>query len=420
MKKLASILSLFLILGLARDVLAQEPSATYITVEGQLVRAVGSGAFEAGIPVMLHSYANQQMVDAVEDVTGPGGAFRFDSVEAAEGRVFEVMATVGRTAYFSQSAAPSPGQTRLELPVTVYETTVDASAIRVEQMHAIIEFLSPAQMRIMEVYIISNDGDRAVEGAVTLDDGQTAALRFTLPTGATGVSFEGGKAGDGFVLTPDGFASTLGVPPGSQALQFTVGYVLPYQEGMRVERMLSYPTEAMNVILLQPGVSLTSDALTRQGSRQMPDGRQVELFAAQALEPGQSLAFELSGQPQVSAAGASQAPSAPVATSPALVPIGLAVLGLALLGGGVAWWRRGMAGPGPAASSASTLTADHPSVEENLIRAIAELDESYQAGIISEDDYMRQRGALRTELKALLSHRSRQTSGWARGTDGQL
>ena len=286
-------------------------------------------------------------------------------------------------------------------------------------MHSILELLNPAQMRVLEVYVISNDGDRAVEGGLALDDGRTVTLRFTLPDGATAVSFEGDMAGDGFILTPDGFASTAGVPPGPEALQFTVGYVLPYQDGMRIERSLSYPTDAMNVILLQPGVSLNSEALTRRGSRQMPDGRQVELFAAQALEAGQSLAFELSGQPQVSAAGASQAASAPVATSPALVPIGLAVLGLALMGGGVVWWRRGMASPGPAASPASTLTADHPSVEGNLIRAIAQLDESYQAGIISEEEYTRQRSALRTELKALLSLRTRLISIGTRESDGQ-
>jgi hypothetical protein len=54
-----------------------------------------------------------------------------------------------------------------------------------------------------------------------------------------------------------------------------------------------------------------------------------------------------------------------------------------------------------------------------MIRAIAELDEIYQTGIISEEDYTRQRSALRTELKALLSPGTRLISIGASESDEQ-
>ena len=52
--------------------------------------------------------------------------------------------------------------------------------------------------------------------------------------------------------------------------------------------------------------------------------------------------------------------------------------------------------------------------------AIAELDEIHQTGIISEDDYTRHRSVLRTELKTLLSQRTRHISGWAGGPGDQM
>ena len=229
MKRLVTGLSLFLILSLTPVALAQAPPATTLTIEGQLVNATPGGTVEAGIPVMLHSYDGQQMSSVIEGVTGPDGTFRFENVEMAEGRTFEVIATVGRTSYFSERTTGSPDQTRLELPVIIYDTTTDASAIRVEQMHTIVEFLSPAQMEVLEVYVISNDGDRTVEGAATLGDGRTASLRFTLPEGETGLSFEGDNTGTRFILTADGFADRLGVPPGRGTVQFTIGYLLPYR-----------------------------------------------------------------------------------------------------------------------------------------------------------------------------------------------
>lgn len=403
MKRLLMVLGAFLFFTVARGVLAQAPPGATVTVEGQLVNATSGGGGDAGIPIMLHSYDGQQMAAVVEDATGPEGTFRFENVETAEGRVFEVMATVGKTIYYSDSASISPGQNKLELPVTIYDTTTDASALRVEQLHTILEFLSPAQMHVLEVYVISNAGDRTVEGGLTLEDGRAATMRFPLPDQATDVSFEGGEGGERFVLTGGGFASSLGVPPGLESLQFTVGYRLPYQDGMRFERALSYPTSSVNVILPASGVSLASEALVRRGARQMPDGRQIELFSAEDLEPGESFAFQLSGQPQAGRSGDSTAASGREVSAGSALPVGMVVLGLALMAGGFAWWRW-------RSDSAETLSEPLPAsasqmgqAETVLIRAIAQLDEGYQAGLIEEEEYTRQRDALRSQLKTLLA-----------------
>jgi hypothetical protein len=270
------------------------------------------------------------MADITKSVTGPDGAFHFENLEVAEGRSFEVMVTVGRTIYFSQKSAAPAEQTRLELPVTIYETTRDASAIRVEQMHTIVDFLTPARLQVLEVYVLTNEGERTVEDAVTLDDGRTASLAFTLPEGATEVSFDGNNAGQQFVATADGFADRMGVPPGRGIRQVTVRYTLPYQSGMSLERAVPYPVDRLSVILPQNGISLAGSALSLESSQPLPDGRRMDIFTAENLPAGQALAFTLTGQPSLNlAANEPAAISTPPLTGWPFLPLSLAGLGLA-------------------------------------------------------------------------------------------
>lgn len=403
---LVSIL-LILIFILSPLVGAQTPPGTALTVEGQLVNATSGEPGKAGIPLMLHTYDGRQMSGMIDGVTGPEGTFRFEDVEGVEGRTFEVMATVGQTTFFSERAAVASEQTTVELPVTIYDTTTNAEAIRIEQMHIMVDFFNPILLQISEIYIISNDGNRIVEGAVPLDDGQTAALSFTLPDGATDLSFEGGQLGERFVQTANGFADTFGVRPGPETSQFLVRYYLPYQDGININRSLPYPIDQSSAIVPQMGVSLVSDDLTPAGSRQIQDGGTVDIFVIDDIQAGQSFSFELQGQPKTNVIStspeSSTQPAPPLVTDqkPLFVGLGLAVLGVALIGGGIWWWRRQTASllsiSSPISAAVSELS------ETDLIWAMAELDEEYEGGTVSEEAYTHQRGVLRARLKALLT-----------------
>ncbi len=410
---LVSIL-LILIFILSPLVGAQTPPETTLTIEGQLVNATSGETIGAGIPLMLHTYDGHQMAGMIDGVTGLEGTFRFEEVEVVEGRTFEVMATVGQTTYFSERAA-APEQAILALPVTIYDTTTDAKGIRIEQMHIMVDFFNPILLQIAEIYVISNDGNRTVEGAVTLDDGQTAALRFTLPDGATDLSFDGGQLGQRFVQIGDGFADTFGVRPGPETSQFIVRYYLPYQDGMRIERSLTYPVDKTTIILPQMGVSLAGDDLPPADSRQTQDGQMVDIFAVEDIRAGQSFSFELKGQPEMNVVSTSpesstQPPLSLVADQkPVFIGLGLAVLGVALIAGGIWWWRRQTASLVPISNPLSVTTSELS--ETDLIWAIAELDEEYETGIVPEAEYTGRRSALRAELKAMLTDNHQTDSG---------
>jgi hypothetical protein len=264
-------------------------------------------------------------------------------------------------------------------------------------MHTLVDFFSPVLLQISEIYIISNDGNQTVEGAVTLDDGQTAALRFTLPQGATDLAFKGGQLDQRFLVTDNGFADTFGVRPGPQTSQFLVTYYLPYQNGMNINRSLLYPVDKSSVVIPQIGVSLAGNDFTSADSGQLQDGRAVDIFTAENTPAGQPFAFQLKGQPEMNVVSitpefsAQQPADPPAATdqTQVFVGLGLVVLGAVLLGGAIWWWRRWMAGSAP--------ETDTETPEADLVWAIAELDEAYQAGDVPEDDYIRRRSALRVE-----------------------
>ena len=413
-KKAILLFSALLLLGLlfsAPAVLAQTPPARVITIEGELVNATTGEKAAAGLPLMLHTYDGGQMTNMIDGQTGPDGTFRFEDVEMVEGRIFEVMATVGQTTYFSEAVAPSPGEDTLRLPVTIYDTTDDASAIRIEQMHMLVDFFNPVLLQIAEIYIVSNTGQRTVEGAVTLPDGQQASLRFPLPAGATDLSFDGGQLGQRFIQTDDGFADTFGVPPGEGTSQFVVRYYIPYQDGMEIAHSLAYPTGQLSILLPQRGVTLSGEGLVSQGVRTMRDGRTVEIFAANFAPDQTKFAFRLDGQPAMEAGNAPGA--SPEATPPTRIAnsnrmaigVGIVLLGVALIAVGIWWWQRNVAlAPQPVPVVPPSAFA--PDSEEGaLIQAIAELDESYQRGNISEREYSNRRGELRAELKSLLLRR---------------
>ncbi len=412
MKYLKIILLLTILWVLALSVtpaLAQSPTPQTITVKGQLMNASSGEPATEGIPLMLHTFDGQKMTGMIDGVTGPDGTFVFKDVEVVDGRLFEVMATVGQTTYFSDVQPAPAGDSALELPVTFYDSTSDDSQLRIEQMHVLVDAFSPTLLEIAEIYIISNDGNRTIENAITLDDGKSATLRITLPQDAEDISFEQGQLGERFLRTKDGFADTFGVAPGQASSQFIVRYYLPYENGLKITHDINYPTNKLSVVLPQRGLTLSSTDLIASGTRQVQDGTTLEIFSLENPVRGNSFSFQLRGTPQFNSnTGAAGTSDNPLSKKMNILGIGLLLLGVGLLGGGVWWWQKTTPNTEEVAYDASEFshTLDPNAPESAIVQEIAELDVTYQTGSLSEAEYEHQRQALKAKLKdMLLQHR---------------
>jgi len=149
------------------------------------------------------------------------GKFLFENVETVRGRIFEVMASVSNAAYFSPQIEPKAGQAVFDAPISI------------ERMNTLLEFIGETWVQVSDFYIVSNDGDRTVEGATTADDGTLATLRFSLPAGVKDLEFQGGQLGQRFLQTKEGFVDVAALPPGKGSSRFAVRYVLPFNSGNR-------------------------------------------------------------------------------------------------------------------------------------------------------------------------------------------
>ncbi len=387
-----------------------EPATSPLIIVGQLSNGSPGGSLPITTSVLLHAFDGETMTSMTPGMADASGRFRFEGVPNQQGRVFGVTVTVGRTTYLSEPLYPKPGETEVPLTLKIFDTTTDSRQVRVEQLYVVGEFLNENELQLINAYLLSNDGDRTVEGGEKTPGGQTATLRFILPVGATGVQFQD-EGANRFIRTDDGFLTTWGIPPGDKAGQVVVRYTLPYTGELHLETKVQYPVQALSLMQVDQGVALTSPQLKEQGTGQRQDGVTVREYAGESLAAGQSLVLDLKGVPVLSSASGTNTQSdqtvvataaqttTPKADNRQRVIIGIGAFAILLMVAGAAglvWTRRS------AKYDEYTSAADE---HKSLIQALADLDEAHEAGEIDDHDYALQRQALKATLIAALENR---------------
>jgi mono/diheme cytochrome c family protein len=363
------------------------------TIIGKVTNGTAGAATPADLPVALRTFDNFQPTDVLTSTVQSDGTFTFADVDLPPGRAFIVSAQYGDVVYTSDVGQVTLGQTRYDLPLQIFETTTDPSAIQVERLSIALNFQT-GQAQVAEHFIISNIGDKTIVAATVGGPTFSAAL----PAGYSSLTFQDGGLGDRYLQTADGFADTSAIRPGIGAQRILLSFVLPSEEAFRFAQTMSYSTAVVNVLLPANGATLTGPGLSDAGVREV-DTQQFQTFTASNLQAGQPLAFELSGM-------SSSAPSASVSLGDNRNLI-IGALALALAVAGVAYWwvtvrpaagRRQLRG---ADSSQATPAASTDRVEQ-LLDELADLDLAFEAGKYPEADYRARRAKLKKKLKALL------------------
>ncbi len=275
----------------------------------------------------------------------------------------------------SEAATPPPAA-----------TTEDISGITITQLHLFIVPLGDS-LQIAESYVLSNSGSETYVGSPT-GDGQRITVRFSLPQGATALSFDEESGSDRYVVLDEGFGDTLPIPPGEGTLLAQFSYQVPYQPGEMIQRSTSLPVTAAAVFLVGETLALQGPGFAQQGVMDTQMGP-TTYYTAGSLAAGQALAFVLFPQ-----ASPGQAPSAPAITAPSRnsgLELGIGLLALAVAAGLAYFlWRP---------SGVSTMPDRvHPQVAQ-----IAELDASFTRGDVDESTYEKRRRALKRQVQAALN-----------------
>lgn len=349
------------------------------TVTGRVTNATGGAGVPAEIEVQLHGLQLGPSGDIVEfmaatAVTDEEGSFRFEDLPFDLENSAYVVNVIYDGVEFANGAAIDPQDPALDLPVTIFEATTDPDVIAVDAMHVIVRE-HPDALLVMQFYVFSNASDRVFVTEQPVSGGRRGSVAVQLPPDARNVLFEEGQLGGRFIEMGDRIVDTDVMLPGSQSQAIFVTYFLDFDGSQEITLPLIYQTRSVNV-LVEEGAQVRSEQLSPAGS-QVFDGQAYDQYVGQDFAAGDSVTFRLRS-------------GGPGRRSIALgIGVALAVL---VTGGAVYWLVRGR-GAGEYLPVAGLSSAG-----EALVRQMAELDETFQAGRINRFEYEAERAELKAKL----------------------
>ena len=335
------------------------------------------------------------------------GNFRFDVTEVPPSWIFIAGATFDDLNFSSGANQLDRSNATLEMPITVYDRSTDSSGISIAQLHVVLDFAAD-RVQVNQLYIVNN-GLKAVYVGPTGDPAQ-GVIEVALPEGAENVAFSRSfgsmnsfiPATD-FVQTERGWADPLPLRPGDNALTMLVSYELPYTSGMRIAHPIFYPTATSTIILPDVGVTVTNAPWVEQPMQSFGQGQTFRNYSGPGVPVGETIKIDLEGRPSV----VTDATGATVVNRNQTTEliIGGAALLLAAVGGVFIWraWQKRAAGDEEWEGEVETAVAMPPSSAEadQLLQAIADLDDAFEAGRLVEAVYQAQRAELKQRLTAI-------------------
>ena len=341
----------------------------------------------------------------ITTTVGLDGRYQFDLPAVEADWVFLASATYEDLGFSSDAGQLSRTQPTLELPIIVYGTTTDPSAIAFEQVHMVFGFQGDV-MQVSELYVIGNRATAVFVGESGNPDEGT--VKINLPAGAENPIFERTLGSmdstipaSEVIQTATGWADTLPMHPGAGGLNLIVTYFLPYEDGMTLSHNLPYAADRANIIMPDVGITIKGGGWEFQGGQEMPGGGGSFLsYAQSSLQAGAELTLQLEGEPAASAVAGGAAIVPANSTNELLIGGGIL---LVVIAAGIFLYQNWKT-----QSFADEYEYDDyededegPDEATRLLQDIADLDEAHERGEINDDDHASQREQLKAELRTL-------------------
>jgi mono/diheme cytochrome c family protein len=366
-----------------------------VSISGQVMNGTTDGVLNGGT-VLLRAFTPElEEAISLETPLDSSGSYEFEVTNASPDWVYMTSVEYGDMSFSSSPDRVQANDPQLEMPITVFDTTEDPSAIQINQVHAIMDFMDD-KISVSEIYVLSNLGPAVFVGETGVPEDGT--LKLGLPSGAENVdfqrsfsSFENFLPATEVIPTDEGYADTVPVRPGDGIMNLLVSYELPFEEGMTVGHPVFYRTNSATIVMPEVGVEVVGDGWTSQGTQQMGDMGSISSYSRPALQAGEAVSFTLEGRPTATVAnvGGSNA------SENNMFGILLGGTLLLLVAGGAVYtvhsWRSG-------AEEAIEIQADQVN---NLLYELVNLDETYEAGKLEEAVYQERRTQLLQQLAAV-------------------
>jgi hypothetical protein len=342
------------------------------TISGTVTNHTGPPRPLAGQPIRLTAYVNGAEQDWKETASDARGRFSF-TVPVDPQRTYVAWLHYKDGEYTSAPVILKTAGQRASVSLRVWEPTSDAGVLRVNVHHIIVE---PGQgaVRVAELLVVVNSTDRTYVG-VGSNGSRRQSLQFSLPDGARDVQLMDGLYERAVTVSADALIDSVGVKPGMREIAYS--YTVPITgRTMALGRRVDYPTERLEVFG-RAGATLSVAPLVRQDDVKTDQGSYAR-YSGGPVEAGRAVRIGLTGLPV-------RRPTARYAA----IAVFLGLMAAAVV---YPFLRRSRPSGEPRRTRQS---------RDDLIQAVAALDDRFEAGEVSEADYRRRRARYMERLRAL-------------------
>jgi len=413
-----------------------EGHAGMLTVSGKLTQGtpggepVGAGQ-EVDLFVMNFLIdANGREVGNYTTTTTEDGSFVFNDVARQPGNIYIIELDYAGVRQWQWSSAIEGTEESVTLDVPVYERTTDTSKLVMTYSEILVSYAQVSRgMLEVQWYIslINSSQDHIVGLDETSPVGRSVSVKIELPVEATGLEVVPTQHSGSYEESADGNVPLVldvwPIRPGENRVT-VLRFLVPYEDGAVLDMGTGLQLIDASVMVPNDTVKFESDQFADTGEIryrsvvnntggieyvELAQGEEYKdddptLIRAYDLEdpltPDQRIIFSLSGKPTRTTVETNEEDGARD-----MLPLVLGGIGVLLLGvAGFLWWRQRQAAPIPAAGKPAASAWEPPSGGKNeLLHAIASLDNDFEAGRMDEATYEERRALLKERLLPLMN-----------------
>jgi hypothetical protein len=358
---------------------AQSPD-TANELAGKVINGTAEAEAPANLQVTLRFQADTGEVIERVTLTLADGTFRFVNLPPQGNPGYVVSATYLEVEYTNRKL----GEPLVEpLEVTVYELTNDFTVLYLLDDTLALTSVDKKnrQIEVLEAVKLKNNSDRTFQTDVQTD-GPMNLLRFTLPDGATDLDVETSLPGGHILQVNLGFALTTPIPPGEHDILSV--YRAPYNgSSLAYEPRFPMGVEAYR-IMLPVGLARAESADMLELATATIGDRTFLMMESKKVAVGERVHFTITGLPQPSLVQRAQKLGTSDGFKRGVLPALAGLVLVGLIGFTIARRRR----------ASAAIEAGNDTAHDELIIAIATLDERFAAGDIEEEAYKLERAEL--------------------------
>jgi hypothetical protein len=394
-------------LSFAGQVSAQEDSPSTpqpiaeVAANGVVAGTIQNGTtgehLPGGATVNLYAFNSSYTQTETHTTTlAEDGSFQFGLVDQPANYVYMIGVTYNDIEFTSDIGSFAAAVNTLSLPVTVYESTSDASAVTIDQLNVTMAFMD-GEVQVHELYTFDNSETAVFTGSPNTN----GTIAMSLPATASKPTFQRGVGpSGGFVPATEIFQSgslwydTQPLRPGATSATLLVSYRLPYVDALTLTHELQYDVNNVQFSLPYNGVTFAADGWQQLASRSTgTDGEVIRNYSRDSFAAGDRLTLSLSGDTALP-----EPVSVTINQAAWMFSVAVLLTAVTILIRLVIIRRRAQSEEIDVEIEEVEPATDLTKRSRQLVTAITVLDEGYDKGWIGEDAYAHRRHVLKAEL----------------------